>query len=219
MQQLLFPLSKPKLTASWQTEAYRVRFGFEHYGIDAVSRDNTRTVRASGYGLVVEAGSDNVVGNILVIRYINCQRRGSGSASTLSDLIVRTMHHDRLMVKKGDLVYPGLVIAFYGNTGQYSSGAHLHLEVDIDTSNPLYSPTVAASSLLVGSSEAGLSKQAMMVSMSNPLEWLWLSPGESWSTNNDPYIANADKTLPAIELEDDKFPQIKSLAQQIQNLC
>ncbi|MFQ5746806.1 MAG: M23 family metallopeptidase [Gemmatimonadota bacterium] len=77
-------------------------------------------VRASGGGVVVEAGSDEVYG-----RYIRIDH-GGGVSSLYA-------HNSWLFRARGDTVERGEIIALSGDTGR-STAPHLHLEVDRDGS-------------------------------------------------------------------------------------
>lgn len=191
---LILPINNCRLTASYQNESYRSRFGFSHYGVDLISTSPQTRVYVSGDGVVLATGYDNVVGNTIVVRYNNayCQR----SQQTV-DLIVRYFHMRSIAVNKGQNLNKDTVLGEYGNTGSFSTGAHLHLEVDQDVDYPLYTPTIASSSFLKGS-RAG----ATASTMSNPLSWLHCktsSPdNQSWSTTEDNYINKEDKEIPQI---------------------
>lgn len=72
-------------------------------------------ILAAGSGQVIEAGWDAQYGKTLVIKHED------GHHS-------RYAHADELLVKQGDLVQRGQLIAKSGNTGR-STGPHLHFEV------------------------------------------------------------------------------------------
>jgi len=85
-----------------------------HPGIDIAAKSNI-PVLAPADGLVVTSTWDDVYGNMIVIDH------GFGISTMYG-------HNARNMVKKGDRVTKGQVIAFVGNTGR-SSAPHLHFEV------------------------------------------------------------------------------------------
>lgn len=68
LQQLILPINKCKLTASWKTDSYRNKFEFVHYGADMVSTAGAVAIYASGDGEVVATGADSVVGNVVAVR-------------------------------------------------------------------------------------------------------------------------------------------------------
>ena len=85
-----------------------------HPGVDIAVPVGTE-IRAAGGGLVVEV-SDNVdYGKFLRIRHADRYETLYG-------------HTSRILVREGDIVEPGQVIAHSGNTGR-STAPHLHFEV------------------------------------------------------------------------------------------
>jgi len=46
-----------------------------------------------------------------------------------NNVITAYRHNKDILVQQGDQVKAGEQIAIYGNTGEYSTGAHLHFEV------------------------------------------------------------------------------------------
>lgn len=85
-----------------------------HTGLD-FELPNGSPVLAAGSGQVTEAGWDGQYGKTLVIKHHD------GHSS-------RYAHASELLVKQGDIVQRGQLIAKSGNTGR-SSGPHLHFEV------------------------------------------------------------------------------------------
>lgn len=193
-QKLILPINNAKLTASWQTDQYLRRFGFQHYGCDFVSTVSNQTVYASGNGVVVASGSDSVVGNIIAVLYLDAVNSRTGG---VQDIIVRYFHFDIRKVRKWDKVTKDTVLGLYGSTGLVGTGKHLHVEVDSDIAYPLYSPTVLSSSLLRGRSLGANDK-----TMTNPLEWLYCKTSapdkQTYTTANDAYIRTEDKTIKTI---------------------
>ena len=85
-----------------------------HEGLD-FSAAHGEQIRATASGIVLEAGRNGHYGKCLKISH------GDG-------LETRYAHASKLLVKKGDLVSKGEVIALVGNTGR-STGPHLHYEI------------------------------------------------------------------------------------------
>lgn len=85
-----------------------------HKGIDIAGKTGADIV-AMADGLVVFAGRKSGYGNIVELRHAN-------------GLETRYAHNNRNMVKEGDLVRKGQVIAKLGSTGR-STGPHVHFEV------------------------------------------------------------------------------------------
>ena len=89
-----------------------------HKGIDIAAQTGTEIHAASG-GTVVFAGVKGGYGNVVEIDH------GFG-------YLTRYAHASRLLVKVGDAVSRGQLIALVGSTGA-STGAHLHFEVMVDS--------------------------------------------------------------------------------------
>ncbi|WP_392565779.1 murein DD-endopeptidase MepM [Utexia brackfieldae] len=97
-----------------------------HNGVDfAVSRGTP--VLASGDGEVMVAKYSGSAGNYIAIRHGR-------------QYMTRYMHLDKILVKPGQKVSKGDVIALSGNTGR-STGPHLHYELHVDNKpvNPMTS--------------------------------------------------------------------------------
>jgi len=88
-----------------------------HTGNDIAGRTGA-SVAAAGEGVVTFVGSDPVFGNVLVI--------GHGPR-----LATMYGHASRVLVRVGDYVTAGQVVAVVGSTGR-SSAPHLHFEVQWD---------------------------------------------------------------------------------------
>jgi murein DD-endopeptidase MepM/ murein hydrolase activator NlpD len=85
-----------------------------HKGIDIAAKSGTDIV-AMADGLVIFSGRKSGYGNIVQLRHAN-------------GLETRYAHNSRNLVKEGDLVKKGEVIAKLGSTGR-STGPHVHFEV------------------------------------------------------------------------------------------
>lgn len=86
-----------------------------HYAIDiAVEKDTP--VKAAAAGIIIFSEWTQQTGYVLIIKH------SSGLVSVYK-------HNKKLMVKQADLVDAGEVIAFAGNTGELTTGTHLHFEL------------------------------------------------------------------------------------------
>jgi murein DD-endopeptidase MepM/ murein hydrolase activator NlpD len=96
------------------TSKFGRRWGEFHYGLD-IAADNGTSVKASAAGTVVAAGWRGTYGQAVIIEH---------------DETYRTLyaHNSVILVKEGDRVVQGQVIARVGSTGR-STGPHLHFEV------------------------------------------------------------------------------------------
>jgi murein DD-endopeptidase MepM/ murein hydrolase activator NlpD len=88
---------------------------YNHYGID-IAAPVGAPVRAAGRGVVIFTGWTRAFGNTVIILHRN------GFHTHYS-------HLRELMVKTGEEVTANTVIGTTGNTGQRSSGVHLHFEL------------------------------------------------------------------------------------------
>ena len=87
----------------------------KHYGIDVVSKKN-ETIKAALSGKIIVANWTLDEGNVIGIQHQD-------------NLISFYKHNSVLLKRKGDLVKSREVIAIVGNSGELSSGPHLHFEI------------------------------------------------------------------------------------------
>lgn len=106
-------LAKPTSRGAVTSE-FGWRWGKRHEGID-IGLPVGSDVKAADGGVVTLAAYSSSYGNYVIIDH-------GGNMSTLY------AHNSKLLVKKGDKVYKGQIIAKSGNTGR-STGPHLHFEV------------------------------------------------------------------------------------------
>ncbi|MAZ58084.1 MAG: peptidase M23 [Flavobacteriales bacterium] len=86
-----------------------------HYGVDVVTHDGA-SVKACLEGVVIFSDWSTSSGNMMLIQHID-------------NIISVYMHNSILTKKQNDLVKAGEVIGIVGNTGELSSGPHLHFEL------------------------------------------------------------------------------------------
>jgi murein DD-endopeptidase MepM/ murein hydrolase activator NlpD len=87
----------------------------EHYGTDVAAKEN-EFIKATLDGTVVFAGFTNNDGYVLQVQHSN-------------NIVSIYKHNSELMVRTGDYVKAGNPIAIVGNSGETSSGPHLHFEL------------------------------------------------------------------------------------------
>ena len=87
----------------------------DHFGVDIVGLPNAR-ISAVLDGTIIFAGWTAKAGNVIYIQHGH-------------DLVSVYKHNSELLKKTGDRVKAGEVIAFMGNTGELSTGPHLHFEL------------------------------------------------------------------------------------------
>jgi murein DD-endopeptidase MepM/ murein hydrolase activator NlpD len=95
------------------TEKFDINKG--HFGIDIVGKPNTR-ISAALEGTVLFAGWTQETGNVIYLLHDN-------------NLTSSYMHNAQLLKKTGDQVRAGEAIAIIGNSGELSTGPHLHFEL------------------------------------------------------------------------------------------
>lgn len=146
-QYLILPLNKAQLTAGYKNTAYRAKFGFIHYGMD-LSNDPTddRTIWAMGNGTVKAVGYDNLYGNVVVVVYPDVYIH---KTNRQQDVTVRLYHLASTSVRVGQKVTTATKLGVMGSTGQYSTGPHVHIEIDTDVKMPTYAPGLSKSSNII----------------------------------------------------------------------
>ena len=90
----------------------------EHYAVDIVLKKNT-PIKAILEGRVIFAEWTAQTGHVIILKH------NKGILSVYK-------HNSSLSKKQGDLVQGGEVIALAGNTGDFTTGFHLHFELWID---------------------------------------------------------------------------------------
>lgn len=86
-----------------------------HFGVDIVCKEN-EAIKATLDGTVILSTWTLATGNVIIIQHSN-------------NLISVYEHNSVLLKKAGDYVKAGDVIAIVGNTGELTTGPHLHFEL------------------------------------------------------------------------------------------
>ncbi len=102
----------PPLTGTI-TSTFNVRDS--HFGIDVVAQENT-PIKACLDGVVLDAYWNLESGNVIIIQHDH-------------GLISFYKHNSQILKRTGNLIRAGDVIAIIGNTGELSTGPHLHFEL------------------------------------------------------------------------------------------
>lgn len=87
----------------------------EHYGVDIGAPKNT-AVKAAAAGMVISSGYTVETGYSIAIQHPN-------------NVVTMYKHNSVLLKKEGSPVKAGEAIAIIGNTGEQSTGPHLHFEL------------------------------------------------------------------------------------------
>lgn len=87
----------------------------DHFGVDIVSKKN-EPVKAIADGTVILASWTLDTGYIISVQHSN-------------ELISIYKHNSVILKKVGDLVRAGEIISIIGNTGELTTGQHLHFEL------------------------------------------------------------------------------------------
>ncbi len=104
----LFPPVKGMITAGYDSTT-------KHYAVDVVT-EKDEPVKAAADGTVIFASWTADTGHVIIIEHQN-------------NLITAYKHNASLSKEQGDLVKAGEVIAIVGNTGELTTGPHLHFEL------------------------------------------------------------------------------------------
>ena len=105
---VLFPPVKGPISQGYDSDN-------AHFAIDVVTALNS-PVKATADGTVIFAGWTPDTGHVIILEHPN-------------DLISVYKHNASLTKEQGDLVQSGEVIATAGDTGELSTGPHLHFEL------------------------------------------------------------------------------------------
>ncbi len=87
----------------------------KHYGVDIIAPKNT-AIKAALDGYVISADWNLETGNTIAIQHKD-------------NVITFYKHNSALLKKVGNMVKAGEAIAIIGNTGDHSTGPHLHFEL------------------------------------------------------------------------------------------
>lgn len=108
---ITYPLKSIKVTSpyGYRRDPFTGKLSW-HNGLDL--RAKNEPAYAMMDGIVEKVGYDNRSGNYVTLRHGNYH--------------VSYCHLSSIMVRKGEYVYPGIIVGVTGNTGR-STGSHLHL--------------------------------------------------------------------------------------------
>jgi murein DD-endopeptidase MepM/ murein hydrolase activator NlpD len=87
----------------------------KHFGVDISAQKNT-AIKAIADGFVIASDWTLETGNTIAVQHSN-------------NVVSFYKHNSNLLKKTGDKVKVGEAIAIIGNTGEHSSGPHLHFEL------------------------------------------------------------------------------------------
>lgn len=104
----LFPPIKGLVTSKFEPQK-------EHFGVDVAAREN-EPVKSVAPGTVVFVSWTLETGHVISIQHSN-------------ELISIYKHNSVILKKLGDVVSAGEIISIIGNTGELSTGPHLHFEL------------------------------------------------------------------------------------------
>ena len=108
---ITYPLKSIKVTSpyGYRRDPFTGKLSW-HNGLDL--RAKNEPAYAIMNGIVEKVGYDNCSGNYVTLRHGNYH--------------VSYCHLSSIIVRKGEYVYPGIIVGVTGNTGR-STGCHLHL--------------------------------------------------------------------------------------------
>lgn len=87
----------------------------DHYGVDIVAPQN-EAIKATLDGIVVFSEWSSETGHVIQVQHAN-------------NMVSCYKHNSVLLKKQGDFVKAGEVIAIIGNSGELTTGPHLHFEL------------------------------------------------------------------------------------------
>ncbi len=90
----------------------------QHYGVDILAAKDS-PIKSIMDGVVISADQSITTGNSVFIQHSK-------------NLVSVYKHNSALLVKTGDIVKTGQAVAIIGNTGEMSTGPHLHFEMWYD---------------------------------------------------------------------------------------
>jgi murein DD-endopeptidase MepM/ murein hydrolase activator NlpD len=96
----------------------RFRPAIQHYGVDILAAKDS-PIKSIMDGIVINADQSITTGNSVFIQHTK-------------NLVSVYKHNSVLLVKTGDIVKTGQAVAIIGNTGEMSTGPHLHFEMWYD---------------------------------------------------------------------------------------
>jgi murein DD-endopeptidase MepM/ murein hydrolase activator NlpD len=108
-----FPPVKGVITSKFNS-------GAKHFGVDIAAPKN-EAVKAAYEGTVIFSEWSSTTGNVIAVQHIN-------------NVITVYKHNSVILRKQGERVKAGESIAIIGETGEYSTGPHLHFELWINGS-------------------------------------------------------------------------------------
>lgn len=196
-QKLVLPFKRNIVSAGFKSPDYLRYYGFNHYGWDMGCDESGYNVYGLGEGVVVEAGYDRGVGNVLVIRYDNV-KLNDGS---VTNLICRMYHLKRYNVDAGSRVTKNQIVAEYGNTGAGGWGIHLHIEFDTDTNYPCYAPSVKGSNIIKSGNASSVVAPANVFNLDDD-QSIRTCP----ANNNRVWSAKGEIDLPKLTKKEDVCP-------------
>ena len=130
---ITYPLKSIKITSpyGYRRDPFTGKLSW-HNGLDL--RAKNEPAYAMMDGIVAKVGYDNRSGNYVTLRHGN--------------FYISYCHLSSIIVRKGEYVYPGIIVGVTGNTGR-STGSHLHLTCKKDgkSINPAILFTANSSSL------------------------------------------------------------------------
>ena len=121
---ITYPLKSIKVTSpyGYRRDPFTGKLSW-HNGLDL--RAKNEPAYAMMDGIVEKVGYDNRSGNYVTLRHGN--------------FYISYCHLSSIIVRKGEYVYPGIIVGVTGNTGR-STGSHLHLTCKKDGKS--FNPTI-----------------------------------------------------------------------------
>jgi murein DD-endopeptidase MepM/ murein hydrolase activator NlpD len=136
---VVFPIEVPRVTMPFKaTETKWYSEEKPHRGVDIAPFPGStgRPVRMPCHGQVVKVGSHEFAGLEIITSHTLPYPFGAHALDKAvytieahEPFFLRTTHHSKILAGAGDVIATGEVIAHIGNTGLYTTGPHVHLEL------------------------------------------------------------------------------------------
>ena len=136
---VLFPIHRPRVTMPFRaTETKWYSPEKPHRGVDIAPFPGSagQPVRMPLVGTITYTGDNKFAGREIVSRHEAPYSFGAHgldgfvhTVHTGETFYLRTTHHQDVMVRQGSVIHAGALIALLGNTGLYTTGPHVHMEL------------------------------------------------------------------------------------------
>jgi murein DD-endopeptidase MepM/ murein hydrolase activator NlpD len=145
-----FPIDKVRITLSFASTEKPYNASKPHRGVDLApfAGSTGQPVYMPWRGKIIGKGYHETAGNYLMaevsfpfVTWADDLNKKTRTIQANEKITVLFYHFKDMYAKTGDIIKEGISIGTIGNTGTFSFGAHLHLEVRLssgDVVNPIH---------------------------------------------------------------------------------